>query len=69
ETAADLGSTTLALFGGAVTADVAARLDAADLDLMVWTVNRIADARLARQVGAAAICTDIPREMIAEVGG
>ena len=68
-TAAELNSPAIALFAGAVTADVALTLDAADLDLMVWTVNDVAQARLARTLGAAAICTDVPAAIIAGLKG
>ena len=62
--AREIGATGVSLFGGAVTAEVARRLEAEDLDLAVWTVNRPEDARQARFLGASALCTDVPAEII-----
>lgn len=61
---AELDLATLSLLGQAVTPEVARRCFAADLDLAVWTVNRVEDARLARLHGCAALCTDVPAEII-----
>lgn len=63
--AATLRTTTVALHGAAVTPAVVRRCDAADVDLMVWTVNDIERARLARLHGVAALCTDDPATIIA----
>ena len=62
--AKELGATTISLFRGAVTEDVARRFEAEDLDLAVWTVNRVEDARQLRYLGASSLCTDVPAEII-----
>ena len=56
----DLGATSMALHGPALTPAVADRLDVAGLEAIVWTVNRVEDARLAQQLGVAALITDVP---------
>ncbi len=62
---AEVEATTLSLPGQAVTPEVARRCFAADLDLAVWTVNRVEDARLARLHGCSVLCTDSPAQIIA----
>ena len=64
-----LGATAISLRGDAVTPDVAQRFFAEDLDLVVWTVNRVEDAKLAQHLGAAALCTDMPGEIIRGLTG
>jgi glycerophosphoryl diester phosphodiesterase len=59
-----LNATTLSLYAQTVDAEVAERCDKAGLDLAVWTVNEAALARSMRDLGAVAICTDFPAEII-----
>lgn len=59
-----LRATTLSLFVHTTDADVAQRCRAAGLDLAVWTVNDVEIARSMRDLGAVAICTDYPAEII-----
>lgn len=58
--AREVGATAVALLGTAATSKVVERCAAADLGVVVWTVNRVEDARLARDFGATALCTDLP---------
>jgi len=37
--------------------------EAAGLRVVAWTVNRVEDARRARDLGAAGLCTDAPAEV------
>ncbi len=62
--ARDLEATAISIRGDAVTPEIAKRFFSEDLDLVVWTVNRVEDARLARYLGASAVCTDVPGEII-----
>jgi glycerophosphoryl diester phosphodiesterase len=64
----EMGVTTLSLLHQAVTEEVAARCRAASLDLAVWTVNEVNDARRMRDLGAVGLCTDFPAELIAGLG-
>jgi len=58
--ARSIEATAIALRGDAVTREVVARLGDAGLDLVVWTVNGVEDARLAREMGVAVLITDVP---------
>lgn len=58
--ARDLGAAAVALRGDGVTPGVVRRAGAAGLRVVVWTVNRIEDARRARDLGVAGLCTDAP---------
>lgn len=62
--AASLGAAAVSLRGDAVTAQVTERFFAADLDLVVWTVNRVEEARLARCLGTTVLLTDVPGEIL-----
>ncbi len=59
-----LGATAISLRADTVTPEIAQRIFAEDLDLVVWTVNRVEDAKRARHLGASALCTDMPGEII-----
>ena len=61
--ATELGATTLSLHLTAATPETAARCTDAGLDLAVWTVNGVEEARAMRELGAAALCTDYPAEI------
>ncbi|MBA3644409.1 MAG: glycerophosphodiester phosphodiesterase [Chloroflexia bacterium] len=58
--AAELGAPSIALYAGALTQAVVERSTAAGLDVMVWTVNDVMEARQAQALGVAALCTDHP---------
>jgi glycerophosphoryl diester phosphodiesterase len=60
-TARQIGATTMALWIGAVSPNVAHRCATTDLDVMVWTVNDPEVAKQAAFLGVAALCTDVPR--------
>ncbi len=59
----ELRAPAIALRADALTAEVADRFFAADLDLVVWTINRVEDARRARSLGVAVLCTDVPDQI------
>ncbi len=61
--ARELGAAAVALRGDGVTPGVVRRAGAAGLRVVVWTVNRIEDARRARDLGVAGLCTDTPAEV------
>ncbi len=63
--AAELGSPAVSLFTGAYTAETAARLRAAGLRVIVWTVNDPREARRVADLGAFALCTDDPQRISA----
>ena len=60
-----LGSPCVAVDAGAYTAASARVLSEAGLAAMVWTVNQPDEALRVRALGAAAMCTDAPGEMVA----
>lgn len=66
--AAELGSPAVSLFTGAYTAETAARLRAAGLHVVVWTVNDPREARRIEDLGAFALCTDDPQRISAIEG-
>jgi glycerophosphoryl diester phosphodiesterase len=63
--AAELGSPAVSLFTGAYTAETAAKLRAAGLRVIVWTVNDQREARRIADLGAFALCTDDPQRISA----
>ena len=63
--AKELGATTLSLYLETATPESAARCEEAGLDLAVWTVNDVENARAMRDLGAVGLCTDYPAEIIA----
>jgi glycerophosphoryl diester phosphodiesterase len=67
DVATELGSAAAALFAGAYDRLSADRLRAADLRAVVWTVNDPAEARRVRDLGAHALCTDVPDRIIGEL--
>ncbi len=58
--ARELESASIALYAGALTQEVVDRCTAAGLEIMVWTVNDLLEARQAQELGVAALCTDYP---------
>ena len=62
---AELGSPAVSLFTGAYTAETAAKLRAAGLRVIVWTVNDPREARRIDDLGAFALCTDDPQRISA----
>lgn len=58
--AAELGAPAVSLHHAALTEATAARLHAAGLAVVAWTVNDPAEARRLRALGAVALCTDDP---------
>ena len=66
--ATELGAEAIALFAGAIDETVMRRCEEAGLGVMVWTVNDVAGARRARQLGVRALCTDVPATIIAGLG-
>ena len=67
--AARLGSPCVAIDAGAYTGASAQVISEAGLTAMVWTVNEPGEALRVRALGAAAICTDLPGEMVAIYAG
>lgn len=65
DVAGRLGSPCVAVDAGAYTAAGARVLSEAGLAAMVWTVNRPDEALRVRALGAAAMCTDVPGDMVA----
>lgn len=65
DVAGRLGSPCVAVDAGAYTAASAQVLSEADLAAMIWTVNQPDEALRVRALGAAAMCTDVPGEMVA----
>lgn len=63
--AAELGSPGVALYAPALTAASAARFAAADLGVIVWVVNDLAETRRVQSLGAAGLCTDDPATILA----
>jgi glycerophosphoryl diester phosphodiesterase len=63
--AAELGSPAVSLFTGAYTPETAAKLRAAGLRVIVWTVNDPREARRIDDLGAFGLCTDDPQRISA----
>ena len=63
--AAELGSPAVSLLTGAYTAETGAKLRAAGLRVIVWTVNDPREARRIDDLGAFALCTDDPQRISA----
>jgi glycerophosphoryl diester phosphodiesterase len=61
--AATLASPYVAVYAGAYTSDSAHAISEAGLAAMVWTVNEPDEALRVRNLGAAAMCTDVPGTM------
>jgi glycerophosphoryl diester phosphodiesterase len=59
-TARELGATALSLLSAAYTPETAARIASAGLDVVIWTVNDVAEAARVRDLGAVGLCTDDP---------
>lgn len=64
-TAAEIGATAVSLYSASYTPENANRLKNAGLETVVWTVNDVAGAAKARNLGAIGLCTDEPAEIIA----
>ena len=67
--ARSIGATAIALRGDAVTEEVVERLADAGLNVVVWTVNGVEEARLAREMGVAVLITDVPGTIRRGLGG
>jgi glycerophosphoryl diester phosphodiesterase len=67
--AAALGSPCVAVYAGAYTDASAQVISEAGLSAMVWTVNDPDEALRVRALGAAALCTDKPGQMVALFAG
>lgn len=65
DVARNLDSPCVAVAAGAYTAASARVIGEAGLAAMVWTVNEPDEALRVRELGAAALCTDTPRAMVA----
>ena len=63
--ATELASPTVSLYTGAYTAETAARLHDAGLNVVAWTVNDPREARRVADLGAFALCTDDPQRISA----
>jgi glycerophosphoryl diester phosphodiesterase len=62
--AAELASPAVALSAGAYTPGVAEAMRSAGRRAVIWTVNDPAEARRMRDLGAYALCTDVPALII-----
>lgn len=69
DVAAELASPTIALCHDAYTQQRAGLLQETGLDAMIWTVNDGAEARRVRDLGAVAICSDVPDRIRAALAG
>jgi glycerophosphoryl diester phosphodiesterase len=63
-TASTIGATAVALYAQSYNEESATRLRVAGLDAMIWTVNDVSTAQHLQQLGAAALCTDVPETML-----
>lgn len=63
--AKEINAAALSLRYDKLTPEVVERCRAANLDVAVWTVDDLAEARRMRDLGAVALCTDDPRAIIA----
>ena len=63
-----LRSPAVALMASSYTELTAALLANADLPVIVWTVNDVAEANRVEQLGAHGLCTDAPSELISALG-
>jgi glycerophosphoryl diester phosphodiesterase len=59
-TARELEASAVALPADVITAEVAARCAGERLRVMAWPVNDAVEARRLRELGVAALCTDVP---------
>lgn len=57
----------VSLFSGSLTAESAARLTTAGLDIIIWTVNDPAEAQRVAGLGAKGLCTDDPALLLSGV--
>ncbi len=64
DAASELRATAVALLGACVTSDTALACRDHGLDLVVWTVNQLADAREASRLGTSVLITDLPANII-----
>ena len=64
DVASVLGSPAVAVYAGAYTSPGAHVIREAGLAAMVWTVNDPAEALRVRDLGAMALCTDVPGAMV-----
>ena len=61
---AGLGSPAISLYHGAYTSESAAALRDGGVRAVIWTVNDGAEADRVRGLGAYALCTDVPEQII-----
>jgi glycerophosphoryl diester phosphodiesterase len=67
--ASELASPAVSLAATAYTSESAERLREAGLEVVVWTVNDPTDADRVRNLGAQAMCTDVPECFVANEAG
>ena len=63
-TARELSATAVALRAAAYTPETAARISGAGLEVVIWTVNAVAEAARVRDLGAVGLCTDDPEAIM-----
>ncbi|MCC6791954.1 MAG: glycerophosphodiester phosphodiesterase, partial [Thermomicrobiales bacterium] len=64
-TARRLRVSAVSLHHAALTEATAKRLRDAGLEIVIWTVNDVEEAKRVRDLGAHALCTDVPDVIIA----
>jgi glycerophosphoryl diester phosphodiesterase len=62
--AVEVRATAVSLHSIAATADTAEQLSASGLGMAVWTVNDVSEAHRVQQLGAVALCTDVPATIV-----
>lgn len=65
ERALQIGASGLSIYEVGLTSEIVAAIQAAGLEVWVWTINDPARALEIAAMGADAVCTDAPAEMIA----
>jgi glycerophosphoryl diester phosphodiesterase len=68
-TVQELGSPAVSLAADAYTPASATKLREAGVDVVIWTVNDEREARRVRDLGAVALCTDVPGTMLRALRG
>jgi len=63
--AGEVAATALSIRADMVSPEVMRRITDASLGIAVWTVNDVEQARLLRDFGVDALCTDVPADIIA----
>jgi glycerophosphoryl diester phosphodiesterase len=67
ETASRISATAVALYAPSYTTESATHLREAGLNAVIWTVNDLPTAQKVQQLGATALCTDVPEAMLADL--